>query len=251
VAGHSHWARIKHKKAVVDSRRGRAWSKLSRRIIVAARTGGGDPDQNLSLRYAIDKAKEANMPRDTIEKAIKRGSGALEGSTFEDVLYEGYGPKGVAVMAQALTDNRNRTAGEIRKVFERVGGSLGATNCVAFQFSRKGLFAFGAESATEDQVMELALAGEGDYRLDGATWEITCDPARFEALKSALSTANIKSDVAEITMMPLAGITVDADTGKRLLRFIEELEEHDDIQTVYSNFDIPEDVMNQMEQAAE
>ncbi len=247
MAGHSHWARIKHKKAVVDSRRGRLWSKLSRRIIVAAKTGGGDPDQNLALRYAIDKAKEANMPRDTIEKAIKRGSGGLEGTTFEDVLYEGYGPKGVAVMAQALTDNRNRTAGEVRKIFERVGGSLGPTNCVAYQFMRKGMFAFSSEVADEDRVMELAVAGDGDYRLDGNTWEITCDPVRFEELKSALTQAGIKPDVADITMMPIANITVDAETGQRLLSFIEELEEHDDIQTVYSNFDIPEEVMSRME----
>ncbi len=246
MAGHSHWARIKHKKAVVDSRRGRLWSKLARRIIVAAKNGGGDPDQNLTLRYAIDKAKEANMPKDTIEKAIKKGSGGLEGVTFEDVLYEGYGQAGVAVMAQALTDNRNRTAGEIRKIFERAGGSLGATNCVAFQFSRKGLFAFSAESANEDQVMEIAVSGEGDYRLDGNTWELTCDPAKFEQVKTALAAAGIKTEMAEVLRIPLSTITVDAEKGARLLRLVEELEDHDDVQSVTSNFDIPDEVMEQM-----
>ena len=244
MAGHSHWARIKHKKAVVDSRRGRLWSKLARRIIVAARSGGGDPDQNLALRYAIDKAKEANMPKDTIEKAIKRGAGGLEGATFEEVVYEGYGPSGVAVMAHGLTDNRNRTAGEVRKIFERNGGNLGPSNCVAFQFTRKGLFAVSVDAMAEDQVMELAIAGEGDYRLDGNTWEITCDPSRFEQVKAALAAAGAKTESAELTMMPATTITVDAEDGRRLLRLIEELEEHDDIQSVFSNFDIPEEVMS-------
>jgi YebC/PmpR family DNA-binding regulatory protein len=243
VAGHSHWARIKHKKAVVDSRRGRLWSKLARRIIVTAKNGGGDPDQNLSLRYAIDKAKEANMPKDTIEKAIKKGSGELEGVTFEDVLYEGYGPGGAAVMAQALTDNRNRTAGEIRKIFERCNGALGPTNCVAFQFQRRGMFAVGGDALDEEKVMELAVEGDGDYKRDGSTWEITCDPSKFEQIRSALAAAQIKPEVAELSMVPLATITVDAEKGQKLLRLIEELEEHDDIQTVYSNFDIPEEVM--------
>jgi YebC/PmpR family DNA-binding regulatory protein len=246
VAGHSHWARIKHKKAVVDSRRGRLWSKLARNVIVAARSGGGDPDQNLSLRYAIDKAKEANMPKDTIEKAIKRGTGEIGGASYEEVIYEGYGPSGVAIMATALTDNRNRTAGEIRKIFERSGGSLGSTNCVAFGFMRRGLFTVSTENADEEQIMELAIAGEGDYRLDGDVWEITCEPDHFEDIKTSLERAGIKTEVSEIAMLPLASVTLDVESGRKVMNLVEALEEHEDIQNVFSNFDIPQEVMDQL-----
>ena len=246
MAGHSHWASIKHKKAVVDSRRGRLWSKLARNIIVAAKAGGGDPAQNLSLRYAIDKAKDANMPRDTIEKAIKRGTGELAGADYEEVLYEGYGPNGVAVMANALTDNRNRTVCDVRKIFERSGGSLGSTNCVAFLFSRRGLFTVGADSAEEEQIMELAIAGDGDYRMDGTVWEITCDPDQFDQVKGSLVDVEIKTELAEVAMMPASTVTLDVNDGRKVLNLMESLEEHDDIQNVYSNFDIPQEVMDQL-----
>jgi YebC/PmpR family DNA-binding regulatory protein len=246
VAGHSHWASIKHKKAVVDSRRGRLWSKLARNIIVAAKGGGGDPDQNLALRYAIDKAKDANMPRDTIEKAIKRGTGELEGADYEEVLYEGYGPSGVAVMASALTDNRNRTVGDVRKIFERSGGSLGSTNCVSFLFSRRGLFTVGLDKADEERIMELAIAGDGDYRRDGTVWEITCEPDRFEEVKNSLVEVEITTEVAEVAMVPASTVTLDVDDGKKVLNLMEALEDHDDIQNVVSNFDIPQEVMDQL-----
>ena len=246
MAGHSHWASIKHKKAVVDSRRGRLWSKLARNIIVAAKAGGGDPEQNLTLRYAIDKAKDANMPRDTIEKAIKRGTGELAGADYEEVLYEGYGPNGVAVMAAVLTDNRNRTVGEIRKIFERSGGSLGSTNCVAFNFARRGLFTVDIDATDEERIMELAIAGDGDYRQDGNVWEITCDPDWFGQVKTSLADAEIKTEVAEVGMVPASTVTLNVEAGKKVLGLMESLEEHDDVQNVFSNFDIPQEVMDQL-----
>lgn len=246
MAGHSHWASIKHKKAVVDSRRGRLWSKLARNIIVAAKAGGGDAAQNLNLRYAIDKAKEANMPRDTIEKAIKRGTGELEGADYEEITYEGYGPAGVAIMAAALTDNRNRTGGELRNLFEKSGGSLGSTNCVAFNFTRRGLFTVNQEDADEERIMELAIAGEGDYRLDGNVWEITCEPDKFGDVKDLLAEADIKTQVSELSMLPASTITLDVQSGRKVLNLMEALEDHDDVQNVYSNFDIPDEVMEQL-----
>ncbi len=246
MAGHSHWASIKHKKAIVDSKRGRLWSKLARNIIVAAKAGGGDPTQNLSLRYAVDKAKEANMPKDTIEKAVKRGTGELEGAEYEEVVYEGYGPSGVAVMAASLTDNRNRTAGELRKIFERSGGSLGSTNCVGFMFSRRGLFTVGKDAADEEQIMEIAITGDGDYRQDGNVWEITCDPDRFEEVKQAFADAGLKPDVAELSMVPASTVTLDVDDGRKILNLMESLEDHDDVQNVFSNFDIPQEVMDRL-----
>jgi YebC/PmpR family DNA-binding regulatory protein len=246
VAGHSHWASIKHKKAVVDSRRGRLWSKLARNVIVAAKAGGGDPAQNLTLRYAIEKAKDANMPRDTIGKAIKRGTGELDGAVYEEILYEGYGPSGVAVMASALTDNRNRTAGEIRKIFERSGGSLGSTNCVAFNFSRRGLFTVNQDETDEERVMELAIAGDGDYRLDGDIWEITCEPDRFDEVKTSIEQAELKMQIAEVSMVPTSTVTLDVELGRKVLGLMEALEEHDDVQNVVSNFDIPQEVMDQL-----
>jgi len=246
VAGHSHWSSIKHKKAVVDSRRGRLWSKLAKNIIVAAKAGGGDPEQNLTLRYAIDKAKDANMPRDTIEKAVKRGTGEIEGADYEEIIYEGYGPAGVAVMAAVLTDNRNRTAGEVRKIFERSGGSLGSTNCVAFGFNRRGLFTVGADAADEERIMELAIAGDGDYRQDGDVWEITCDPDQFGEIKDSLATAELKTEVAEVSMVPISTVTLDVEAGRKVLNLMEALEDHDDIQNVFANFDIPQEVMDQL-----
>lgn len=246
MAGHSHWAGIKHKKAVIDARRGRLWSKLARNIIVAAKAGGGDPTHNLTLRYAIDKAKEGNMPRDTIAKAIKRGTGELESADYQEITYEGYGPSGVAIMAAALTDNRNRTAGEIRKIFEKSGGSLGSTNCVAFTFNRRALFTVGQEDADEERIMELAIAGDGDYRQDGDIWEITCEPDQYEDVKASFSQADVETKVAEVSMVPMSTVTLDAASGWKVLRLVEALEDHDDIQNVFSNFDIPQEVMDQL-----
>ena len=244
MAGHSHWSRIKRKKGVTDARRGRLWSKLAKAVIVAARSGGGDPGQNLSLRYAIDKAKQANMPKDTIENAIKKGCGEDEGARFETVYYEGYGAGGVAILCEALTDNRNRTAPEINKVFERHNSNVGAPGCVQWMFSSKGQITVPLEAADEDKIAEAALeGGADDYRQSEDVWEITCEPAAFEPLREALAAVGIEPQSAELSMVPSATVTVDAANGKKVLNLVEALEEHDDVQNVYANFEIPDDVM--------
>ncbi|MHC4563951.1 MAG: YebC/PmpR family DNA-binding transcriptional regulator [Planctomycetota bacterium] len=245
MAGHSHWAGIKHKKAALDAKRGRLWSKLARMIIVAAKSGGGDPAANLSLRYAIDKAKAANMPKDTIEKAIKRGTGEIAGASYEEVLYEGYGPNGVAVMVEALTDNRNRTAPEIKRVFEKSGGSLGTTGCVNWMFDKKGLITVATASVDEDTLMELALgAGADDMENTGEVYEITCDPAAYEELKKALEENEIAMEVAEISMVPQNTIAIENEaTARKIINLMEAIEDHEDVQNAYANFDIPDEVI--------
>ena len=250
MAGHSHWAGIKHKKAANDAKRGKVWSKVARLIIVAARAGGGDPSANLTLRYAIDKAKAANMPKDTIEKAIKKGTGELGGQNFEEVLYEGYGPNGVAIMIEALTDNRNRTAPEVKKIFEKRGGSMGTSGCVNWMFHKKGLITVSQEDADEEQLMDLALsAGAEDMTTDAGVYEITCDPSAYDGLKIALEEKEIKTQVCEISMMPESNIAIDdVDTAKKILALMEDIEDHDDVQNVYSNFDITDEVMSQIEE---
>ena len=248
MSGHSHWAGIKYKKAATDAKRGKAWSKIARMIIVAAKSGGGDPSANLSLRYAIDKAKAASMPKDTIEKAIKKGTGEVEGVTFEEVLYEGYGPGGVAIMVEALTDNRNRTTPEIKRVFERHGCSLGASGCVNWMFSKKGLITVNTASAGEEQLLEIALsAGADDMRTVGDVFEITCEPGAYEALKKALQEKEIATEVAEISMVPQNTIAIDDEqTAKKIISLMEDFEDHDDVQNVYANFDIPDEIMARM-----
>jgi YebC/PmpR family DNA-binding regulatory protein len=245
MAGHSHWAGIKHKKAAVDAKRGKAWSKIARMLIVAARQGGGDPASNLSLRYAVDKAKAANMPKDTIEKAIKKGTGDIEGVSYEDVLYEGYGPSGVAIMVEALTDNRNRTGPEIKRIFEKHGGSLGNSGCVSWMFSKKGLITVGIEGTDEDELMEIALnAGADDMEAAGEVYEITCDPGAFEKLKQPLAEKEIHTEVAEISMVPQNTIDIeDSQTARRIISLMEAFDDHDDVQNAYANFDIPEETM--------
>lgn len=247
MAGHSHWAKIKRKKGVTDARRGRLWSKLARNVIVAAKTGGGDPSENLSLRYAIDKAKAANMPRDTIENAIKKGVGGAEGANFETVYYEGYAPGGIAVLAEALTDNRNRTGPEVKKIFERAGGAVGTAGSVKWMFSSKGQITVPVSAADEDKIAEIALEhGAEDYTRSEDVWEITCEPAAFEPLRAAFAAAGITPQSAELSMVPSSYVPVDAETGRKVLALTETLEEHDDIQNVYANFDIPADVMAAM-----
>jgi len=245
MAGHSHWAGIKHKKAANDAKRGKVWSKVARMIIVAARNGGGDPSANLALRYAIDKAKAANMPKDTIEKAVKKGTGDLEGANYEEILYEGYGPSGVAVMVEALTDNRNRTGPEVKRIFEKHGGSLGTSGCVNWMFSKKGLITVGTADVNEDDLMELALgAGAEDMENTGDVFEITCDPASYDELKKALEDKEIPMDVAEISMMPQNMVEIgDEAVAKRIVSLMEAFDDHDDVQNAYANFDIPEEVM--------
>ncbi|MBN1359997.1 MAG: YebC/PmpR family DNA-binding transcriptional regulator [Sedimentisphaerales bacterium] len=248
MSGHSHWAGIKHKKAAVDAKRGKLWSKLARMVIVAARNGGGDPASNLSLRYAIDKAKAANMPKDTIEKAIKKGTGDLGGVSYEEVLYEGYGPSGVAVMVEALTDNRNRTGPEIKRIFEKHGGSLGTTGCVGWMFNKKGLITVAASKINEDDLMELALgAGAEDMQNTGEVYEITCDPDAYEELKKALEQREVPTEVAEISMVPQTTVEISDDhVARRIISLMEAFEDHDDVQNAYANFDIPEEVMSKL-----
>lgn len=245
MSGHSHWAGIKYKKAVNDAKRGKIWSKLARMIIVSAKAGGGDPSANLSLRYAIDKAKAANMPKDTIEKAVKKGTGEVEGVSFEEVLYEGYGPGGVAVMIDALTDNRNRTTPEIKRLFEKHGGSLGASGCVSWMFSKKGLITVGTDIADEDVLLEIALgAGADDMENTGEIFEMTCDTSAYDKLKEALKEKEIATEVAEISMVPQNTVPVDDErTAKKVISMMEAFEDHDDVQNVYANFDIPGEIV--------
>ncbi len=247
MAGHSHWARIKRAKAVTDARRGKAWSKLSRGIIVAARAGGGDPDANLALRYAIDAARAENMPRDTIERAIKKGTGELAAESLEDLVYEGYGQGGAAILCKILTDNRNRTAGEVRKIFEVHGGNLGASNCVSWLFSPRGVFTVPAGGADEDALTEVVLeAGADDLKRNGDVYEITCEVAAFETVKQALAAAKIATETAEITLVPSTTVTLEGEPAEKMMKLLEALEEHDDVQNVYSNFELSEAEMNRL-----
>jgi YebC/PmpR family DNA-binding regulatory protein len=245
MSGHSHWAGIKYKKAALDAKRGKVWSKLARMIIVAAKSGGGDPSANLSLRYAIDKAKAANMPKDTIEKAVKKGTGEVEGVHFEQVLYEGYGPGGVAIMVDVLTDNRNRTTPEIKRLFERHGGSLGTAGCVNWMFGKKGLITVRTTETDEDALLEIAMAtGADNMQNTGGVYEITCEPHVYEELKKTLKEKNIPTEVAEVSMMPQNTVPVgDAATAKKIISLMEDLEDHEDVQNAFSNFDIPDAVM--------
>ncbi len=248
MAGHSHWAGIKHKKALIDAKRGKMWSKLSKAIIVAARLGGGDVDMNPRLRLAVDAAKAVSMPKENIQRAVKRGTGELEGTSLEEVLYEGYGPGGVAILCEVLTDNRNRTASEIRKVFEISDGKLGSSNCVAWMFDKKGLFLVPADKADEDTLMELALeAGADDVRQAGDKFEITCAPDAYQAVSAALAGAGIEPEVRELGRMPKSAVDVsDPDTARKILKLMNRLDDHDDVQNVSSNFSIPEAVMAQV-----
>jgi len=245
MSGHSHWAGIRYKKAAVDAKRGKIWSKVARMIIVAAKNGGGDPAANLSLRYAIDKAKAANMPKDTIEKAIKKGTGEVEGVRFEEVVYEGYGPGGAAIMVEALTDNRNRTTPEIKRLFEKHGGSLGTGGCVNWMFSKKGLITVSTDEVDEEQLLEIALnAGADNMENTGEVYEITCDPSAYEKLKETLKEKEIPTQVAEISMVPQNTVPVGEEgTAKKIISLMEGFEDHDDVQNTYANFNIPDEII--------
>jgi YebC/PmpR family DNA-binding regulatory protein len=248
MSGHSHWATIKHKKGAIDAKRGKLFSKLSRAIIIAARHGGGDPEMNLKLRYAIDKARQVSMPKDNIERAIKRGTGDMEGVTFEEITYEGFGPGGVAVMVDVLTDNRNRTASEIRKVFERTGGHMGSAGCVAYLFERKGVFGVDAAATDEDTLMGIALdAGADDLKRSGNAFDITCDPSAFNHVQQALEKAGIKTILAEISQVPKVQVDAEPEAGQKVLKLMDALDDHDDVQNVYSNLNVSEQMIAAME----
>jgi YebC/PmpR family DNA-binding regulatory protein len=243
MSGHSHWATIKHKKGATDAKRGKLWSKLSRAIIIAARHGGGDPETNLKLRYAIGKAREVSMPKDNIERAIKRGTGETEGIQFEELTYEGYGPGGVAVLVEVLTDNRNRTNGEIRKIFDRTGGKMGSSGNVAFLFERKGVFLIEKAGIEEDSLMGIALeAGADDLKQADDLFEVTCDPASFNQVKDALEKNNIKTISADIVQLAKALRDVDLETGQKVVRMMEALDDHDDVQKVHTDANITKEM---------
>jgi YebC/PmpR family DNA-binding regulatory protein len=245
MSGHSRWSQIKRKKGKNDQQRGKLFSKLIREITVAARTGGGDPTGNMRLKAAFEEAKSVNMPSDTMKRAIQKGTGELPGETYEEIVYEGYGMGGVAVMVKTLTDNKNRTAPEIRHAFEKHGGNLGTQGCVAWMFDRKGTIQVDASKISEDDLMALALdAGALDLRRVDKVFEIVTAPEDLESVRRSLEARSVSVGRAEITMMPLSTVKVEGKEAQQVLRLMEELEEHDDVQAVYANFDIPDEIID-------
>jgi YebC/PmpR family DNA-binding regulatory protein len=246
VSGHSKWSSIKHKKGAADKKRGQLFSKLSRALIVAAREGGPDPSGNLALQNAIEKARSYSMPKENIERAIARGSGAdADANAYENVVYEGYGAGGVAILVEALTDNRNRTASDVRAAFSKHDGNLGSSGAVVWQFERRGIVLVDADGADEDELtLAAAEGGADDVDLDGSTFQVTCAPEALTSVREALEAAGFSVDGAELTMVPKTTIEVaDESTAKKILRLVDALEENDDVQDVFSNFDIPERVL--------
>lgn len=247
MSGHNKWASIKHKKAIVDAKRGKVFTKVIKEITVAAKTGGGDPNTNPRLRTAIQSAKDANMPADNIDRAIKKGTGELEGVTYEEITYEGYGPQGAAILVTCLTDNKNRTAAEIRSIFTKGNGSMAGAGSVAWIFEKKGLIVAAAENTTEDQLMEVAVgAGAEDLSLQKNHFEVVTNPQDFETVKGAMEKAGIKIESASLTMLPKNQAPVSDESARTVIKLIETLEDHDDVQNVYTNCDIPEQVMKEM-----
>ncbi len=245
MSGHSKWATIKRKKGAEDARRGKTFTKLIREISVAAKNGGGDPNGNPRLRTVMDKARAANMPQDNVLRAIKKGTGELEGVSYEEHTYEGYGPGGAAVILDILTDNRNRTLSEVRNIFSKNGGNLGEGGCVAWVFKKKGVIHFDKKGATEEQLMDAALnAGAEDLKDEEETWDVLTDPALFEKVKKALEA--LRPAAAEVTMVPQNTVKLAGGDAEKMLRLMEALEDHDDVQNVYSNFDIPKEEMERI-----
>jgi YebC/PmpR family DNA-binding regulatory protein len=246
MSGHSKWSSIKHKKGAADAKRGKLFSKLSRAIIVAAKEGGPDSDSNLALQNAIEKARSYSMPKDNIERAIARGSGAgADGAVFETVVYEGYGPEGVAVLVEALTDNRNRTAADVRHLFAKHGGNLGASGAVAWQFERRGIVLVPADGVDEDELMLAAAdGGADDVELDGSTFQVFAAPDVLTTVREAIEAAGFDVETAELSLVPKTTVAIeDEATARKVIRLVEGLEENDDVQEVYANFDIPERVL--------
>ncbi len=244
MSGHSKWHSIKHKKARVDAQRGKIFTRLIKELTVAARMGGGDPEANSRLRTAIATAKAANMPGDNIDRAIKKGTGELPGVSYEEITYEGYGPAGVAIMVDAMTDNKNRTVAEIRYIMSKHGGNLGANGCVAWMFHKKGIIVVEAENTDEDELMEVALeAGAEDMTNEDGLFQITAAPASFEEVHTALEAQGIPMASAELTKVPENTVNVSEKDASKVLKLMDLLENHDDVQNVYTNFDIPEDIL--------
>ncbi|MEO0483655.1 MAG: YebC/PmpR family DNA-binding transcriptional regulator [Planctomycetota bacterium] len=251
MAGHSKWANIKHRKARQDKARGKMWSKCSRAIMAAVRQAGPDPSANLTLRYAIDEARYANMPKDTITRAIEKASGAAEGDSYEDATYEGYGPGGVAFVIDALTDNKTRTVGDVRTAFNKGGGSMGQSGSVSYMFKARGVIVIEADQTTEDQLMELAIeAGADDVETpesEGDTFRVFAEPTEFLAVREAIEKADITVAQAEITKIPDTSVEVRGEDARKILNLIDVLEDNDDVQKVYTNADIPDDVLAELQ----
>ncbi|HDZ91442.1 MAG: YebC/PmpR family DNA-binding transcriptional regulator [Deltaproteobacteria bacterium] len=244
MSGHSKWSSIKHKKGAADAKRGKIFTKLIKEITVAARMGGGDPDGNPRLRSAIAAAKAENMPKENIERGIKKGTGELEGVSYEESTYEGYGPGGVAVLVDCLTDNKNRTVADLKHLFERHGGNLGEPGCVAWMFEQKGLMVFDKDKVDEEELFDLALeAGAEDVREEDTEFEVITDPSEFEPVKKAIDEADLTYTLAEVTMIPKNTVKVEGKKTGQMLNLMQALEDHDDVNHVYANFDIPDDVM--------
>ena len=247
MAGHSHSANIRHRKDRVDAKKGKAFSKLGKALAVAARQGGRDVDGNPALRLAVEKAKAANMPKDTIERAILKGSGDLEGSSFEEITYEGYGPSGVAILLDILTDNKNRTASEIRKLFDRSGGNLAGSGSVAWMFQPKGIILLNQEAIDEDSLMELALeSGAEDVQSVDAMFEVTCAPTDFAQLSDAIKARGIEPELAEVTKLPQNTVKLEDSVARKVLRLAEALDDHDDVQNVYANYELSEKMLAEL-----
>ncbi|HET9691064.1 MAG TPA: YebC/PmpR family DNA-binding transcriptional regulator [Acidimicrobiales bacterium] len=249
MSGHSKWATIKHKKGAADKARGKLFAKLIRQVEVAAREGGGDPEANPTLRTMFQKARESSVPLDTIERAIKRGTGELEGVTYETVSYEGYAPAGVAIIVECLTDNRNRTAADVRSTFSKNGGSMAEPGAVAWQFERRGVVLVPAAAASEDDLMLVALEAGADDIVDaGGTWQVTTPPSELPAVQAALEAAGITVESAEVTMLPSQTVPLSSETdARKVLRLVDLLEDNDDVQNVYANFDIPDAILELVE----
>jgi YebC/PmpR family DNA-binding regulatory protein len=247
MSGHSKWSSIKRKKGATDAKRGQVFTRLIKEITVAARIGGGDPEGNARLRTAIAAAKADNMPKDNIDRAIKKGTGELEGVTYDEFLYEGYGPGGAAVLIEVMTDNKNRTTAEIRHIFSKSSGNLGEAGCVAWMFDKKGYIVVEKGAVDEEQLMEVILdAGADDIQEGEKEFEVVTDPGAFEAVKEALDGAGIQYLLAEVTMHPQSVVQLEGKNAEHMLRLMEQLEDQDDVQKVYANFDIPEGVMEQL-----
>lgn len=239
MAGHSKWANIKHRKAAQDAKKGKVFTKVAKEITVAAKLGGGDPEMNPRLRMALDKAKAVNLPKDNVDRAIKKGTGEGNEANFEDVMYEGYGPEGVAILVQALTDNKNRTVSEVRSTMAKKNGNMGEAGCVSWIFEKKGVISIPLDNIGEDQIMSLAIdAGAEDVETGDDSYEIICDPADYEDVKKTIESENIAYEYAEVTMRPKTTIEVKGDNAKKVINLIEALEDLDDVQEVYTNFDI-------------
>ena len=247
MSGHSKWATIKHKKGALDAKRGAIFTKVIKEITVAARNGGGSQESNPRLRTALAKAKENNMPADNIERAIKKGTGELPGVSYEEVAYEGYGPAGVAILIEALTDNKNRTTSEIRNILEKKGGSMSGAGSVAWQFQKKGLIVVKKAAAEEDKLMGIALdAGASDFTAEKDNYEIVTEPHDFENVKKAITDAKVAQESAELTRIPSATVKLGLNEAKTALALLEALEDHDDVQNVYSNIDVSDEVLQQL-----